>query len=227
MSDCRWWAQFIVAALVAAGTIGAVIVALFGKKFHPPKLRLEVLDPGGKLGVESIKDSSENMKVRYYHLRVYNKRRWAPARGVWVVLLQVEEPGLSGPLVTFNEALPLTWRYPVVHNRRETIGQEAAADLCAVTERRELRIPLCIKPKVFKAERAEKSEFVFTIQARGEEAESNIVRVKIKWDGNWHEGETEMKNHLSVKTIDKHVKFVEWFFLSEGALRRKSGRDGD
>src|SRR5207244_2254587 len=92
-----WWVN----VAVAIGTIGAVLVALFGDafraKFFPPKLSLELSNGNGEaIRVQVGSDRTE--QARYYHLRVANSRRWSPANEVQIVLLQVEEPGLNGDL---------------------------------------------------------------------------------------------------------------------------------
>ena len=94
----NWWPQLA----VAVGTIGAVLVALFGQafraKFFPPKLSLRLENTSG----EAIQESA--WKARYYHLRVSNSRRWSPAHEVRVVLLREEEPGP-------NEDLQVIWMW--------------------------------------------------------------------------------------------------------------------
>jgi hypothetical protein len=40
---------------------------------------------------------------------------------------------------------------------------------------------------------------IATLQASGIEAESNILRVEISWDGKWSDDMTELKRHLVVK----------------------------
>jgi hypothetical protein len=85
---------------IALGTIGAVLVALFGQafraKFFPPKLSLQLTDRNGEATRKSIGEGPLTQPARYYHIQVSNARRWSPARDVRIVLLQVEEPGPDG-----------------------------------------------------------------------------------------------------------------------------------
>ena len=137
----KWWPQ----VAVAVGTIGAVLVALFGQafraKFFPPKLSLRLENTSG----EAIQESA--WKARYYHLRVSNSRRWSPAHEVRVVLLREEEPGPNEELqVTWSGNVPLIWKNQPVHPLLRTIGPSAWADLCSVKESKILRIHPMIRP---------------------------------------------------------------------------------
>jgi hypothetical protein len=38
-----------------------------------------------------------------------------------------------------------------------------------------------------------------TLQARGVEAESNVLRVQVFWDGEWSDNKDEMRRHFVVK----------------------------
>ena len=88
---------------MAIGTLSAVIVALFSqafrKKFFPPKLALQLVNPDGEKTHVQLTWYENNEKkelqkdARYYHLRVTNSRRWSSANQVQVILLQVDAPG--------------------------------------------------------------------------------------------------------------------------------------
>jgi hypothetical protein len=140
-----WWNWWVELA-VAVGTIGAVLVALFGQafraKFFPPKLSLQ-LQQGSELSYEG----QERVPSRYYHLRVSNSRQWAPAHEVRVVLLKVEEPGPNEELqITWEGDIPLTWRHQPVFPLLRIIGPESYADLCSVKKGVGLRIHALIRP---------------------------------------------------------------------------------
>ena len=193
----NWWVQIA----VAVGTIGAVLVALFGQafraKFFPPKLSLRLHNPTGEVTLESI------WQVRYYHLRVSNSRRWSPAHEVRVVLLQVEEPGPNGELqILWTGDVPLAWKYQAISPVLRTIGPGACADLCSIRESKALRLHLMIHPNNLNVSRAKASIMVLTLQAQGTEGESLPIRIKIAWDGQWDKGEVEMRKHMVVEELE-------------------------
>jgi hypothetical protein len=195
-----WW-KWGVEFAVAVGTIGAVLAALFGHVFRakvfPPKLTLQLIRRS-----ELNYEGEEKIPTRYYHLRVVNSRRFAPAKEVRVVLLQVWEPGPDGRLqLTWDGDIPFSWRHQTVFPLLRTIGPETYADLCCVKKGVGLRINLLIVPNNLRAMRSGASTLELALQARGIETESNILRVKVTWDGGWHDGEAEMARHLIVEEI--------------------------
>jgi hypothetical protein len=143
-------------------------------------------------------------QARYYHLRVSNLRRWSPAKGVQIVLLQVEEPGPDGTLqVTWRGDIPIEWRHQQLFPLSRTIGADADADVCSVVEGCWLRLHLLIQPYNLKVRRDQAAILVLTLKARGDEADSNAFRMKIAWDGQWHPGAEEMRRHLKVDPLSE------------------------
>jgi hypothetical protein len=197
-----WW-QWWVDVAIALGTIGAVLVALFGQafraKFFPPRLSLQLSDRNGEATRESKGEGLPSQPARYYHVQVSNARRWSPARDVRIVLLQVEEPGPDGePQVIWRGDIPFGWRHGVLFPIARTIGPNAFADLVSVRESRRLQLHLLIAPFNLEVVRDRASTLILTLQARGNEAESSPLRVKIAWDGEWNSGEVEMRRHMKV-----------------------------
>ncbi len=82
-SQFVWY--MVVNGLVACGTIGAVFVALFGKRFFRPKLKLTLPNPQGELA--KWKHDGKEMSARFYQIRVTNNRRWSPATNIGVHLI--------------------------------------------------------------------------------------------------------------------------------------------
>ncbi len=198
----NWWVKFA----VAIGTIGAVAVALFGQafraKFFPAKLSLRLADGNGE-ATRVRMAGGQDEQARYYHLRVSNSRRWSPAKEIQIVLLQVEEPGPSGALeVIWRGDIPISWRHQQLFPVARTIGAEAYADLCSVGEGGWLRLHLLLTPFNLEVSRQSASTLVLTLQARGSEVDSPVVRIRLAWDGRWHPGEVEMRRHMVVESID-------------------------
>lgn len=207
-----WW-NWWVSAAAALATFLAVLVALFGQafraKFFPPQLSLHLLSPEGEKAVArltwledgQIKERMED--CRYYHLQVSNSRRWSPANQVQVMLLRVEEPAPQGGWkVQWTGAIPLGWRHQQLYSTSRTIGAPADVDLCSVIKNKWLALHPLITPYNLEVQRRQACVFCLTVQAQGSECDSPAIRVKIAWDGKWHDGAQEMRGHLGVEVSD-------------------------
>jgi hypothetical protein len=200
----NWWVQ----ALVAIGTISAVVVAMFGEafrgKFFPPVLQLDLANPEGEPTSEtqSWEENGQTHKrdvpARYYHVRVSNARRWSPAQQVHVALLGMELPNANGEMVpVWSGDVPIGWRNGSIFPVSRTIGSEAFVDICSVVDGR-LRLHPLLVPNNLRANWTSACTLILTILARGAEADSAPFRLKIAWDGSWHNGAQEMQRHLSI-----------------------------
>src|SRR5689334_7691888 len=94
--------SIVLDALTAAGTVGAVVVALFGDRIRarwfPPLLELSIPNPEGHATpvIISFLDSAGNVSTRqedgrYYHVHVKNSAPGAKATQVQICLIQVDE----------------------------------------------------------------------------------------------------------------------------------------
>src|SRR5262245_8990351 len=102
--DDFWW-NWPIQLLIAIGTIGAVVVALFGQwikaYFLPPRLHLAMPKPLGELCPAKLTrpdGTFYDTDSRWYHVEVENsRRRIAPATGVQVFLQRIDEydPGIG------------------------------------------------------------------------------------------------------------------------------------
>jgi hypothetical protein len=198
----NWWVNFA----VAAGTFLAVFVALFGEwvraRVFPPRFRLGLVRKEGERtqltalvsGVSTFIDD-----VRYYHLRVSNRRRWSPATDVQVCLTRIEEPGRDGHTqVTWVGNVPIRWRDQELVPLLRTLGSAADCDLCRVEKSKGLFLMPLILPNNLIAHRSGKCHLVVHLQARSNQADSEVVRIGINWDGRWENGDKEMQQHLQI-----------------------------
>ncbi len=196
------------------GTLCAVLVALFGQafraKFFPPKLYLRVESPDGEKTRVRLKWLENNVEkerweeARYYHLRVWNARRWSTANQVQVVLLRVEEPDAGGQYhVSWVGDVPLGWRHQAVFPTLRTIGPPAHVDLCSIVKDKWLQVHTLIAPFNLDVVRRGATRLALTVQARSDEADSLILRVEVSWDGQWHDGAAEMGRHLVLKVVNE------------------------
>ncbi|MGA2327057.1 MAG: hypothetical protein ABSH05_12315 [Bryobacteraceae bacterium] len=205
--DQQFWWNWWVSLAVAAGTLLAVVVAIFGEKlrakFFPPRLSLRFICPEGEGTTLTRKDSGEVADdVRYYHLRVSNERRWSAAREVQVFLTRVEEPGPNGDLhVVWAGEVPIRWRDQEVVPLLRTIGADADCDLCRVGRNTGLSLMPLISPNNLNAHHQGSCRLVASLQARSNETDSEVARIEISWDGSWEHGDMEMKRHLAVRPL--------------------------
>ena len=111
----------------------------------------------------------------------------------------MELPDANGEMVVdWNGDVPIGWRHGKLFPVSRTVGSEAFIDICSVAQGQGLRLHPLLAPNNLKAAWAGACTFIITVQARGAEADSAPVRLKIAWDGSWHDGAQEMQRHLSI-----------------------------
>lgn len=205
----QFWLDWSVQVATAIGTIGAVVVALFGSwlrgKLTPPKLILSLKDPQGTRTPVTLTDpdgSQRQSAGRWYHIRIENRRRWSPAHQVQVFLLRVEEPDAAGEnQMTWIGEIPMNWRHQEVNPIMRTVGAGADCDLCSVVRDKWLELHPLVVPHSLNARRREPCRLTVTLQARSIEADSDLLRVQIAWDGKWSEDGDNMMQHAVVKQL--------------------------
>ena len=206
MTDACWqfWMNWSVNVIVAVGTIGVVIVALFGSgiqaRLFPPKLLLTIDNPLGDatpVMVTAPRGSTRPEEARFYRLRVSNPKRWPKATQVRVQLLRVEEPGPDETCqLRWAGQVPLRWTHQEIVPLEQTIGPSATCDLCSVVRGKWVALHPVILPANLTAHYREEAHLTITVQATSSETDSNICRIRISWDGQWHNGEAEMAQHF-------------------------------
>ena len=90
-----------VSTLVALGTVGSVIVALFGNRLRarlwPPIFKAQLLiPPDPKMPITLTATGAQVDVARYYHLTVSNARMWSTAEDTALHLIRIEEAGPDG-----------------------------------------------------------------------------------------------------------------------------------
>jgi hypothetical protein len=204
----NWWVNFG----VAGGTVAAVLVALFGEWFRArlfsPKLTIELDKPLGvptPIQITSPTGESRMEAGRFYHVRVSNPARWPAATQVQVNLMKIEEPGPDGEWqMTWGGEVPLRWSLQEIRPLTRVVGPPAVCDLCSVVKGKWVELHPLIAPHNLTdlARRREKVQMIVTLQAQAAEANSDAIRIKISWDGEWKDGEAEMAKHLIIRAVD-------------------------
>ncbi len=191
-----------IAAVGVLGTWFIAALALWGEWFRSwfpflrPQLRIELV------GVTSnLVPLNNGLKARFYHVRVKNTRprRFPAAHQVRLLITLVEEPDAAGqPNPVFSEAIQLWWVRQEALPLALDIGPEADASLLFVQEDGKLSFTPLIFPNHFPQPQKGQVNFWVTLQARSIETDSEPVRLKIAWDGQWSPGEKEIAKHLVV-----------------------------
>lgn len=206
----HFWLTWIAEAGTAIGTIGAVVVAIFGDRLRgllgAPQLEISLVDPNGSYSRFSDGKSIDTSS-RWYHLRVENKRRhWTTASDVRLLLLKFEQRNAAGQFrPTWAGEIPLQWAYQQITSLTPAIGPARDCDLCNIIKGQadqistRLSLNPLMQPLSLPTSWQSRVEFALTVQARSLESDSNLFRVVISWDGQWSDDTIEMANHLVVK----------------------------
>ena len=193
------WNLFIQGA-AAVGTLAAVLVALWGDWFRSvlaaPKLRIALRDAEGELTVRN-----DGLSVRYYHLRVWNSRRWAPATNVTVYIRLLEDRGPDGNWrrTMASGPIPLTWQFGP--STIPFIGQERLCDLGRVVQGQDFRITTQFLPNNFPGVLNTAGQLRARFVAVADNGDSPPVTIEFGWDGIWVDGAREMADHLIVQVV--------------------------
>ncbi len=210
--DCQFWWDWWVKALAAAGTLGAVVVALFrdwirGWSFLAPQLSIGLKNSKGEFTERQITEGGEitaqHIGSRWYHIEVKNQRRWSPASGVRLCLLRFEEPNAADQFeTTWTGEMPFQWRDGQLGALMPDLSRQIDSDLCSVTNMPDGPIlelhPIIRRFSVPTKWRHCRVKCALTFQAVSLLVDSNRLRIEIAWDGQWADGKDEMARHLVI-----------------------------
>jgi hypothetical protein len=181
---------------VGLATLLLALVALFGKKFYPPKLEITLPDPPGELA--KWKRDGKDHRAWFYHARVVNRRRWSPGTNLSLNLIAVEEERADH---TFSEEwqgdVQIRWKYPSHYPQPNSIGKPVDYDLVSFDEDRFVSLHPIAASSPLKWDKAFRIRV--WLQARSTEGDSLVTRFYISWNGAWAEAEKEMGKYFSIK----------------------------
>ena len=163
-----------------------------------PKLEVTLHDPEG----EPI-SGGDGTPARFYHLKIRNKRRWAPAHNVRVLLTKVNKPAADGsfPMAALSGPLQLTWQFPQFHPLFPTIGPNDICDLGNLQRGRAFTLSPYLTPNNFQGSLPAAGKMRVEVIAAADNAESSPLLVEIAWDGQWSDDTGTMSKHLVVKQV--------------------------
>lgn len=206
MTETQFWLNWSVNALVAIGTLLAVIVALFGQQirswFFPQGLSLSLVDPQGELVARGTPGASSG-RTRYFHLRVERTSRWSPATQVRVNLVSVAKPGPNGEFQpVWRGSLPFFWKNQAIEPLLKDLGSPADCDLLCVDENPlAMRLELLIVQNNLVATFTGATKLQIGVVANAVECSSALHKFEICWDGTWAEGSQEMATKLQIRAL--------------------------
>lgn len=217
MTEADW------AGVTAISTVALAALALFGdsikRAIYSPKLELKLVSDAGELINVTRADTGDVLyQSRFFHAHVTNTARDFPFNFVSVSLLQVlvKRPGGQWRR-TWQGRIPMQWQHetPVVVQPQQgvvvlrpyeekTVGPTREIDLFNITEQGMFGINPVIRPNNLKLtynkeEHGGPLEIALDIQARGDQGDSEIMRVEVTWDWTWREGAAEIREHIDVK----------------------------
>jgi len=200
-ADTKLW-ELLIQGAVAVGTVAVAILAIWGEwvreKLAGAKLQVSLHDPEGELI-----DVSDGTPSRYYHLKVRNGRRWAPAKNVRVLLTKINKSAADGSFqgVALSGPLQLTWQYPNFHSLFPTIGPDDICDLGYLQKERFFKLSPYFFPNNFQGFLETPGKMRVEVIAVADNAESNPLLIEIAWDGQWSDDTIQMSKHLVIKEV--------------------------
>lgn len=199
-SDC-------IQAIIAVLTLMAVLVALFGDwlkaRMFKPSLGLSLTLPKGEAVKMRTPDSIIETPARYYHLLVTNHRGFPAASDVAVYLTASDFMGANGQYRrVWTGEVPLRWRHQELYPLFRTIGPAIDCDLVCIMKGNGVSLMPIMYPNNLQVHWTDPFDMMLTVVVRHREGESKPYRIKIVWDGKWHDGESELAQHFQVIIID-------------------------
>jgi hypothetical protein len=192
--------------LTAIGTIAVAILAIWGgyfkARFAGPQLELSLTNSQGHL----IPFGNGN-KAYYYHLNVTNKRTWAPAEAVQVLVTGIAK---RGPDDRFREE-PLVFPHQLVWTPAELIipyrliVDTAKCDLGSLNRDNDrFMLATATKSNTFRGY----VDFNEAIRVQVRVSAQNVRPVRplvleIAWNGKWSDNPNEMEHNLIVKSVEE------------------------
>jgi hypothetical protein len=213
-SDPHWWVQ----AVVAFGTLLAVIVALFAEPLKrwlcPPEFILGLKSDSGELTPVTIQDpntgKTRSEQARYYHLSVKNSG-WSTAKNTAVYVTHIMLRGAGGIWYqAWSGETPLTWRHSELYPLMREIGTTPVdADLFSLVRNKWLELCVVVRPNALPTDMPndlpgrwrEKIDMVVTVQVKSTDAQSVPKLFHVVWDGSWQDGDAEIVRHLRIRPI--------------------------
>lgn len=189
--------NILIQALIALGTFGVVLFAVFGNRLKciKPKLTLQLLN-----APEIIMQSDGTQKL-FCHIKVSNKRPYIPARKCQVLLKKIGNKSLP-------VAYPFQWAPSDYTPRSIKLRDEATIDFCVLAQGADkLLLSIPYFPYSFEAYVKKNETKVFSLQVVADNYISDkLYEFEVSWNGEWSEDNKEIDNNIKIKDIQMQQK---------------------
>ena len=201
-------ATFVLQGMGALVQTAVAVLAIWGNQIKAllvgPKLILELDSPRG----QQTYYSEDKTPVRYFHLKVHNKRGGAPAINTQVILLSITSPNRYDNLefLPVNGRLPFPWKFGG-GRPYSIIGPDDYCDLGRLPQNGDFELLVerynVVKDFLLIGRNQETTIEVMAIAANGQ---SDPVKFRIFWDGEWPENNDDVMKHITIAPLSKRIK---------------------
>ena len=195
--------NLVIHGLIALGTNGAVVVAIWGNwfrsKFRPPKLILTAHTLEG----DPARFGS-GTRVMFYHLRVINQQAWLPAPNCRVMLtgLSRRDPSDIFQPVALSVPQQFVWGPAEFTPPSVTLLKEHVLDFGYIRRKWHPIVPrLHGIPFNFQGFVGANEAVRFQLQIEAANFSSPIYVVEVAWDGVWDFVPAAMRHHIPIRFI--------------------------
>lgn len=216
-TDPYWWVQ----AIVAFGTVSAVVVALFidpiKRWLWPPKFDIALKSASGELTPVKLHDPTTDKisanVARYYHLSVKNSGSIAHNAAVYLTAIMYKTSGGAWE-EKWTGDVPLVWRHAEIYPLWRDIGASAVdADLFELMQLKWLEVRVVVRPNSLPHTTRDDLpanpgrwrtpiNMIIKVQVKSADGESNPRLFYVAWDGQWADGATEIMQCLNIRAIN-------------------------
>src|SRR3989338_2692342 len=194
----------IIMAIGAIGTGAVAILAVWGEKMRNmvagPRLEFELYNARGDLNTRQGGGSTI-----YYHVKIKNRRTWAPAKRVRILCTAIQKKAPDGSFEQKPLIIPvqLTWPFPTFHELLPNVANEKICDLGFLDEgSKKFSLPLYVTPNNFQGFiSANEAMRVGLIASADNFTSKSPYVIEISWDGKWSTNLNEMQKHLIIKEV--------------------------
>jgi hypothetical protein len=197
---------FVTSVIAIATTLFLGSIAIFkdwyASIFAAPILTVTLRDPEAE-SVPILLDGAP-LAGLHYHLTITNKRKWAPAANVRVIVEQEWFVDAGGTAISSQIAGPvlLDWRLPSTRPLSVIVRDEDICDLAYIAQGHSLfvAVPLKQRPTNFHGVIGPGECEILQVRVVADNGESEAIWVRLQWDGFWSPVRSVMKDHLVVQT---------------------------
>ncbi|TAL72825.1 MAG: hypothetical protein EPN88_04660 [Bacteroidetes bacterium] len=173
--------------IVALGTVGAVIVALFGDRIKNlifrSKLSAEVVDPRGELT-----NWGDGRRVIYYHLKILNSKPSIMVNKCRVSLKEIYKRNNNSQFIKLQLVVPPDFKWAPAETSLPAINffSEQILDFGFITEGSDNFSP-SISPiwNNFKGYLKANETFRYVLEILSNNSKPKIITIEVSWDGGW------------------------------------------